>query len=501
MPSKPSQVTFQWHPAVHERWGEERLHFWFLKYRSIYDRSRYVKQLETLFMKLGIRSYTIYELIGGYDLLVRVWVPHTVRTTALADQLYGLEKVVEADQFKVQDTYRHWPWRERNGGGYGIRKPEPLDIDAGPLRSDLVALNGASNHVSLLEQNGNGGPPSRRRPTRKELSELFRRYEQANLLVRPRYRNRGIKFGVLVSSQRGNPEQLSIITSEISEKVDKACRRGTLNEASLYFGQGLENGRYFILARVPYLRYHEVNDWLLAPINRLMGIVATRTVTYGISTPGWVAHRETIAIPDLKPQAVPDDPVEMLSWEESQTFEVKGSGLFDLDGWIKRDECVDEEKIIKVLARAVVALLNSGGGIVLLGALEEEKYPEASDKHKRLGNYESLRIGNYLCIGIDREMKKRGGWDPYVRHLRQKLLKHIRGSSEFWVEPFQKRVVTCPDGRRRTLLAIPIVQPDEWFYLDDDAFIVRRGPATSRLRGKEMTDYMRVLGPRGGWRN
>ncbi len=460
-----------------------------------------MRKLEELFEELKILSYTIYELTGGYDLLARVWVPHTVRTGDLEECLYRLDQVEEAQHFRVLDTYRHWPWRDRADGGYEILQPPPVRVDAGPLSRDLILLNGASEHVSPISKNGNGNNGTTR-ANQKEISALLRQYEGDRLLIRPTYRNRGVKFAVLVTSQRGRPDQVEAITTEISDILDKACKRGSLNEASLYFGQGLETGRYLILARVPYMRYHDVSEHLLVPINKLMGIVATRTFTYGIATAGFVARREALPVEEPDTPPVPKDPMEMLIEEESQTLEVKGSGLTNLDRWIKQGgKHADDERTVIQLSRAIVSLLNSAGGVVLLGGLEEAKYPKEDDAHNRLGDYDGIRLGNYLCLGIDREMERKGGWDPYVRHLRKKLLKRVGGGSDFWIGPFEKRTVITPDGTTRTLLAIPVGQPDEWFWLDQDAFVVRRGPESKRLLGKEMTEYMRVMGPRGGFRH
>ncbi|HEX5374582.1 MAG TPA: hypothetical protein VFW48_00320 [Solirubrobacterales bacterium] len=411
-----------------------------------------------------------------------------------------MDQVDEAQHFRVLDTYRHWPWRDRQNGSYDVLQPEPLAVDAGPLSRDLIILNEASEDVPAAGRNGNGNASPSALVNRKELSALLTQYEGEKLLIRPTYRNKGIKFAVLVTSQRGNPDQVEAITTEISGIIDKACRRGSLNEASLYFGQGLETGRYLILARVPYTQYHDVSEHLLVPINKLMGIVATRTFTYGIATVSFVARREILPVEEPDTPLVPEDPMEMLAEEESQTLEVKGSGLTNLDRWIKHGgKHADDERTVVQLARAIVSLLNSAGGVVLLGGLEESKYPKEEDEHGRLGDYADIRLGNYLCLGIDREMKRRGGWDSYVRHLRKKLLKRIGGGSDFWIGPFEKRTVITPDGQTRTLLAIPVGQPDEWFWLDKDAFIVRRGPESKRLKGKEMTDYMRVMGPRGGF--
>ncbi len=502
MPTSTNISPFQWHPLVHERWGKERLHFWFLRYSSIYDRGKYVQGLEALLSELDILSYTIYELTGGYDLLARAWVPHTVRTADLTDRMYGLDKVDDAQHFRVQATYRHWPWRQRHNGSYDIRKPEPLDIDAGPLSRDIAILNVVAARAAACKgSSGRVTVPSvdTKALKRQEVSALLRQYEASNLLIRPRYRHKGVKFVILVTSQRGNPEQLNILTSEISRILDTASSRGSLNEASLYFGQGFDTGRYLILARVPYLRYHDLSEYVLVPINRLMGIVATRTFTYGMATPSFVAHRELLPVEEPDTPEIPEDPMEMLSQEESHTFEVKGSGLTNLDRWIKGGgKHADDDHTTGQLARALVSLLNSAGGIVLLGALEEAKYPEEDDEG-RLGDYADLRMGNYLCLGIDQEMKRRGGWDSYVRHLRQKLLKQIGGGSDFWIGPFEKRPVKTPDGRTRTLLGIPVRQPDEWFWFDNDAFVVRRGPESERLSGKDAADYMRVMGPRGGF--
>lgn len=498
----PTSRSFQWHPHVHELWAGERLHFWFIKYDTIYDQRKYVREIEELFERCGILSYTIYELTGGFDLLIRVWVPKNVRGDEIEDDLSSMANVSTAENFKVRDTERHWPWRSRSNGHYEIIKPEPLHIDAGFVNKDLAALNATSLEVKTSQQRDQQAT-ERRQFKRNDIFKLLREYEAANMLTRPKYGNRGIKSVVIVTAPKGNRKQLENVTTEICSILDGACRRGTLNEASLYFGKGLEASRYLILARVPHLKYHEMSEWLLNPINRFLGATTTRTVTYTISTPGFVAHREVLPVPDaVGPAEAHMDTHELLALEESQTFEVKGSGLVNLERWIKGSgEFNEESKVTDSVARAIVALLNSDGGVVLIGALEETEFPEDSDERGHLGKFENLRIGNYLCIGVDKEMKRRKGWDPYVRHLRRELLNRIGGGGEFWIEEFQKRVVKTSDGGLKTLVVIPVKKPDEWFWLKGQDFVIRRGPESPTLNGPGVNSYQRITGERGGWRS
>jgi hypothetical protein len=501
----PSITTsFQWHPHVHEQWAEERLHFWFLKYQSIYNRQKYVEEVEARFDELGIHSYTVYELTGGYDLMVRAWVPYSLRGAELNAVLYGMDNVTQAHNFKVLDIKRHWPWRDRSNGSYEIRTPEGVDMTAGFASRDLITLNAVSKQAILSQTpNSNGATAELDDLKRKDVLALLREYEDASMLVRPKYRSKGIKFVVLIASPPNDPKTLGNVSEEIARWLDAASRRGTLNEASLYFGQGMEESRHLILARVPHHRYHEVSERLLEPINRMAAIsTATRTVTYTVPTPKFVAHREVFPVSLAEAPLVPEDGRELLEREESQTFEVKGSGLVNLERWIKGDgEWSEEPKILDGIAQAVVALLNSNGGIVVLGALEEADFPEDSDPHARLGDYLDLQIGQYLCFGVDREMKKRKGWDPYVRHLRRQLLQRIGGGSDFWLPPFEKREVVSLRGETKTLVAIPVPEPDEWFWLNGKDFAIRRGPESPKLKGPEVQIYMRVMGERGGWRS
>ena len=499
--SVPHAHSFQWHPQVHERWAEERLHFWFFKYRSIYDRGKYVQALEERFEELGIHSYTIYELTGGYDLMARIWVPNGIRGIRLRDELESLDKVVIADNFKVQETHRHWPWRDHRNGSYELLTPNAVDMTAGLVSQDLVTLNAVSRQAMVAQRPIATTEPLRG-AKRKEALELLKDYEAAKMLVRPKYRRRGIKFIVLVTSQRRDRERVAMITSEIESRLDRASRVNALNEASLYSGEGVDESRHLILARVPHTRYHEVSKRLLEPINKMVAMHATRTVTYNVPTSRFVSHREIFPVSLPSPPDVPDDVEELFERDESQTFEVKGSGLVNLDRWVnQRGKLTESDKVTDSLAKAVVALLNSNGGIVLLGALEEKDFPEDGNGPRRFGAYSDIRIGNYLCVGVDREVRKRRGWDPYVRHLRRKLLEQIGGGSEFWIKPFEKRTITTRDGERRTLVAVPVLEPDEWFWLRGRDFVVRRGPECETLNGPEMTVYMRVTGERGGWRS
>jgi hypothetical protein len=138
--------------------------------------------------------------------------------------------------------------------------------------------------------------------------------------------------------------------------------------------------------------------------------------------------------------------------------------------------------------------------VVLLGALEESKFPKAEDKNGRLKERSALRVGSFLAVGVDQEIDRRGGWDPYVLHLRRQLRQRIGADADFWVGPFEKRLVKVSKSDTRTLVAIPVRKPDKWFWLDGEEFVVRRGPESVKLNQDEAQHWIRVTGPRGGWR-
>jgi len=232
-----------------------------------------------------------------------------------------------------------------------------------------------------------------------------------------------------------------------------------------------------------------------------MATQSTRTRSYDMVAAEFASHRELLPTTISEPPEIPDDVRALLAEDESQTFEVKAAGLTNMDRWIKGDgRQVETKDAIRRVGRAIVALLNTDGGVVLLGALEETKFPKGEDRHGRLRARSALRVGSFLAVGVDHEIERRGGWDPYVLHLRRQLLHRIGEDAGFWVEQFEKRLVKVSNSDVRTLVAIPVRKPDRWFSLDGEEFIVRRGPESVKLDQSEIQQWIRVTGPRGGWR-
>ena len=75
--SKPAQ--YLWHPGIRESWAKEKLVYWQISFQDSYTRKTVYDVLDQFLQECNIHSYTIYELSGHIDILIRVWVPAHLR--------------------------------------------------------------------------------------------------------------------------------------------------------------------------------------------------------------------------------------------------------------------------------------------------------------------------------------------------------------------------------------------------------------------------------------
>ncbi len=105
----------------------------------------------------------------------------------------------------------------------------------------------------------------------------------------------------------------------------------------------------------------------------------------------------------------------LVARDESETLEFKGSLSLDVkrlllgDGVTGGARGLEDEGVL----RSIVAMLNSKGGEVVVGVLEQVDFARSG---RRASGSRCLRIEDKLILGLDMEYDKKG-WDGYQRRL------------------------------------------------------------------------------------
>lgn len=146
--TESTRCDVEWHPLVHIEWANERLSFWRLAFRE-YVRGPIVEDLRALLDDAGVRSWSLDELYGPWDLLLRTWVPSDV-----SDFRHRLERLTPhslsmIDSFAVDEIVAHWRWPGPDGGE--LAAPDAAALDNRPSRGELVRVErGAAADDPLL---------------------------------------------------------------------------------------------------------------------------------------------------------------------------------------------------------------------------------------------------------------------------------------------------------------------------------------------------------------
>jgi hypothetical protein len=456
------QARFQWHPRVHTQWGKERLYFWRLRFLPAYHRKTAVDALLKILKDRNVNAYTIYELFGEWDLMVRLWLPRETTSVELGAAVSEMVKQVglhDEDHFSVDDIVRHWVW----GAGTELERPSDTRmLDAPPPDDEIAQINKLSPDT-----------------------ELVARLESENLL-RSVSHHPGIKFAMVVTAPVANPpiKQRHRLLKELTRIVDGADE---ILERSLYQGHGL--GSFLILGRVLEGRFDAIRTQIADKITDGIDPESIGARTYTMI----VASQDSLDVRDvLRPQhdirAAEEVSVEdALQQPESDTLEVKASAFTDYDRVLHGDGESNENDVAdRGVLKAVTAMLNSGGGTVVIGALEARRYARDA---QALGD--PLAIGDYLCVGVQRDFGNDHDWDHYARRLLAIIGQRIDPGPHLWINLTREAV----DGV--AMAKITIAAPDRhWYYQQGKHFYVRRGSESIELLGTEADRY-RHERPRG----
>ncbi len=240
---QPRWPTFLWHHKLHLV-RHESLYFWRLGFAPTYDRDAVAAGLHASAKRYGVRSLISYEVLGAYDVLIRVWLPEVCRPdhfhATLMNELApaGLEM---CDPFAVSTVARHWPF-----------SGEKLECADEPDQAHLEEINSAE--IQAVEADLAHASPA-----------LLDRLQQQHILriYEPEYGVPGVKFAIALA---GDPELPRTAVQELTEDVTAILdAANTLEQRSLYVGSGF--GHLLIVGRVVGSEFHTLHSQLISQIN------------------------------------------------------------------------------------------------------------------------------------------------------------------------------------------------------------------------------------------
>jgi hypothetical protein len=457
-----------WNHRIHQRWAGEDLTFWRLAFFPRYDHPEIMKTLRLALQELGVHSYSVYETLGLFDLFVRAWLPSHDRyqaedkiTDALASHSLQLCEV-----FTVNRILRHWVWDD---GAGGLAEP-----------SQEVLTRRSSDDLISRADNGTLPDEDRRRLVE---AHVLREFQESP----------GIKFIVVITSS------IYSITYRARLDLERALfdvqEQFNISEPSLYEGTGF--GQFILMGRVPVDAYFTLHDLSIA-INRtgIQEAIAARPYTFVTSSPHLTEYVDRMPTS----MEVSADPVEvrsLLARGEDQSLEIKASARLDWSRYLSGDnQLVRSDRVLNEgLIKALVGLLNTDGGHVILGALEADRVfnNRRAREHPALQTYP--QVGSFICVGINDEYGD-AGWDKFVLGLQDLINARI--------EPPPVGAITITrefvDDRDVCVITVKPTQAT-WYYRylgegEPVKFFVREAGRTVAYAGSAADVYKRSR-PRG----
>lgn len=474
------QPKLIWHHRVHEAWGESRLCVWRLKFNPTYDRDRIRAALFSTFAVMGVTSYAIYELLGYYDLLMRIWLPNAVSLPRMEEEVGNalIDLAYEdSEYFEVSSIVRHWVWAT-DEPETPMSFPNPNDLLVKPTTPLLVRINRYVNGDLMHDE------------LTADEQELVQSLQSKSLLTALEPSN-GIKYVIVIkrSIAAGSRQARRNLLAEIAKACD-GVRAKYGSEISLYDG----NIEYLVIGRFPYADFHDGMESLLAALNQsgLANFFLSRTFTAIALQPGFFAYQDLVSVEAAEASGTP--PLEDLLLEgETDDREFKASVFANVSRFLNKDEPAPERDRLVALegvVKTVCGMLNSRlPGTIVVGVGEATRLMERLAVPRRERAQEILGAftvyGDYVLFGLDMDTWANPGqtWDEYVRSVQQVL------SSNITPDPAPYVQISREGFRGKDFMIIRTSPPStEWFYVEDERstrFFVRVNAMTRELRGRD----------------
>lgn len=487
--------VFMWHDRVHQTRETARIQFWRLSFVPQFRRDQIFQGLRDAFGEIGIRSYAIYETLGNFDLLLRLWVPRLVDPEEFEAALHShldREGLWDADFMVVSSVDRHWLWED--GAGARLEPSDDDLLEATDQRArDLQALNSlamAGERDQWTEMHGR--------------LEWLHQLELANL-VRPLDIGRqGIKFFVTFDHpnrpfRRDDREvflERLLEISEAAEALARSRRPESSAQVSIYQGHGTMTD-FLLLARAPDQDFYDFAKDLIFGLRERSGIdrlYRIRPYTHVAASRSFVEYSDLPITRSSPPPSTGD-----LLGPESASLEFKATYSVDLNAFLGTGKTARSDVAMAAVIKAICGMLNSpDGGRVVVGLAEYHRLPQQLLNPEDLPFPMLSRTNDLanpdakLVTGLDFEISTRAApftdFDGFQRHLETQIRERIRPLSLAFVKTSEFPIAG------RTLAVIDVRPSDFWFWFVEkqrETFYVREFGSTRAYEEREAHLYRR----------
>jgi hypothetical protein len=503
-----------WADAVHERLESMQLYFWRLAFSPRYPKKKVFEGLAHFYGQARITSYVVYETLGDFDLLLRVWAPRTYNAEELELLLrQSLEGCYLWNlNYLACKTELHF---SENGNDSRRARDEALEAAGVPV---IDAVN-QYNEQQWLRHTGANEEADAPAARSAEVDELI---ERGTLRAVP-LDTRGIRMFITFDHPRQpfRPETRAWVVKDIRKKCEEVClswegrteRLGTGQEVeipfpniSIYAGAGSMTD-FLVMVRAPHKHFHAFVHDLIFGI-RDIGLdekYEMRPYTHVIADRMFSEFREYRVV-----GGEAGDLSRLIQKDEDEALELKATLATNFRSLVAADRHEADPAMLDEVVKAVCGLLNSpSGGTLIIGVLEVkreiEKVRDSASYldllEERFGYSPLDDEGNrtfpnaVVGIEVDLDPGPLSDQDRYERHLRDALKSRISPSPWPWL-----RVEFAEIGGK-TICLVWVRPGDVWFYAKTtdsvrEEFFVREGASTPALSGTEGDLYKQVY-PRG----
>jgi hypothetical protein len=528
----------QWHADMHRKLSGRSLHFWFMRLSGVYEKDKAFTAILGCMRAVGAVAYAGYELSGEFDVMIRLWLPPSA-VGRFAELLKEKLRPRTSRYYPVVEGVRHWVWEEEsNGSGPGPVRCDVDKLDQTTLLEDINLLN------RLSDVSHEASKVVARNARENSVLEHF---QQAKAIT-PVTPQNGIRLVMhLRPSHDLSDEDLERITEGVIAQLDglrdsvdrspaERSSKLRIREFSLYV---CADNTVIVLCRIDYRAWHLIREQLLTPLAKIPGLAQTTTfpvlsarleisrevlnvdgqvrdlfaadlserivrkvVPARLQPQRYKSRAEPLEESDLpKPPPGPLAVREFLDREETSTFEAKGSAFSPLDDWLNRgldntaeDHGLKEDKgfFRDTIVKSIVAMLNTQGGVILIGALEADRYAASPHERLRLRLESFPHEGRFRLLALQDPTYRRKRWDGFDRKFHDMLPQMIDGMID-------KRVQLLPSWHKNREFAFIRVQdpgfslPRRPFYLKDGGnhrFLIRRGASSKELFGSQIHEFL-----------
>ena len=348
-----------WHPALHVSRDGCRLSFWRLAFPAPYERDRTFDTLHKLYEDFNIESYVEYELLGDWDVLLRLWLPSGLDYSELDAALSGAFGLRNIDYFLGREV---------------LHQSERVDysIDDSALEHPQVELINQYNDEQIAAY-------LRGTPTPEQRPQDAQSLEEQKLLKPVDLSRRGIRMLITfthpnISLSPPTREWVKNQLLEVCKEIDREWGDPKFEHpaaVSLHVGSGSMT-EFLLFVRAPHRHFHAFAKDLTGARLPSLGLHTHGMRAYTTVLADEIFHdaRERLSIPTLR---IPTER-ELVNGAESERFELKSTFALNLRRYRSTGEVADADEIRLSVVKAVCGFINAPrGGVTIIGVLEAER--------------------------------------------------------------------------------------------------------------------------------